>query len=120
MIQYIKKREIATKLLTRYGIDITLRVRTTGVYNPETGGASITYEDTTRKGMFGEIKDGTQSLNGTLIQSTDRMLWLDAEGDIPKLKDTIILDAKEYVIESVTELTPTDVPILYSLHLRVA
>jgi len=110
---YTRAAATALKLLTKYGTDTILTHKpTTGGINPVTGldtrGSSTT---TTVKGIYKRIP--SDLIDGTRIQTTDKMIVLDNTKE-PLMTDTI----GSWNIEEITEVKPTITTIIYFVRLR--
>lgn len=118
MADYAKNKATATKMLTKFGRDVTLRVVTAGTYNPATGTVSNTNADETRKAAIFAYSKGEQHQAGTLIQANDKKAYMDANGTTPDVSHKVVIDSVVYSIISVDELKPATVAILYTLQVR--
>lgn len=129
----IYNRAIATtlRMLTKYGRTVTLRPYSVASsdYNPSTGQGAPAGED----GSFDTIRraletdqPGTQISqrfgdtlqNGTLVQSNDKWLYMDAVGAEPHLQDHILMDNINYMIINVQTTKPSGLAVFYLLVLR--
>lgn len=107
----------ALETLTEFGRDVTRRSYTAGTYDPATGLVTPTTADTTRKGVMFDFGAGQTLERGTLVQSGDKRLLLDATAAVAP-QDHFIIGGVEYVVVSVGEINPAGTRILYDLHLR--
>jgi len=114
---YSKSAASALKLLTKFGQNVTRRAYTIGTYDPATGLVTNTYADTTRKGVLFDFASGQTLERGTLIQTGDKRLYVDASATISP-QDHFIVDTIEYTIVSIGELKPAGTSILFDIHLR--
>ncbi len=115
MVDYAKTAETATKLLTKFGQDLTVRNYTNESYNPATGKNVKTYSDTTVKGAV--FSFGTGDASAELIQAGDRKAIITSEVT-PQLEDHLIIGTKVYVIKNIKELNPAGTSIIFQLHIR--
>ena len=117
MPNYSKSAASALKLLTKFGQNVTRRAYTIGTYDPATGLVTNTYADTTLKGVLFDFASGQTLERGTLIQTGDKRLYVDASATISP-QDHFIVDTIEYTIVSIGELKPAGTSILFDIHLR--
>lgn len=110
-------RKTATKLMSKFGGDITLRTVTPGVYNPVTGTASEATSDTSLKGV---LQDVNAREVGDLIQAGDRRLTI-AAADVsaaPTTADRVIISGVTYQVVRIATIEQDNQPITYELILR--
>ena len=110
-------RKTATKLMSKFGGDVTLRTVTTGVYNPTAGTASETTSDVTIKGVLEDVS--AREVND-LIQAGDRRLTI-AAADVtasPTTADRIIISSVAYQVVRIATIEQDNQPITYELILR--
>ena len=110
-------RKTATKLMSKFGGDVTLRTVTPGVYNPTTGTASEVTSDATIKGV---LEDVSAREVGDLIQAGDRRLTI-AAADIsaaPTSADRVIISGVTYQVVRIATIEQDNQPITYELILR--
>lgn len=119
------------EMLKEFGQDIILRqVAIGGVsYDPNTGAAAaaggLGEYDAVRRGLptdqpgnrigpeYGQTLQG-----GTLVQDSDKWMYLDASGSKPTLSDLIIYQNVVYSLISVQETNPGGIPLLYLVVMR--
>ena len=110
-------RKTATKLMSKFGGDVTLRTVTPGVYNPTTGTASEATSDASIKGV---LQDVSAREVGDLIQAGDRRLTI-AAADVnaaPTTADRIIINGVTYQVVRIATIEQDNLPITYELILR--
>ena len=110
-------RKVATKLMSKFGGDVTLRTVTPGIYNPTTGTASEATSDVTIKGV---LEDVSAREVGDLIQAGDRRLTI-AAADVsaaPTTADRVIISGATYQVVRITTIEQDNQPITYELILR--
>jgi hypothetical protein len=110
-------RKTATKLMIKFGGDVTLRTVTTGIYNPTTGTASEVTSDTSIKGVLEDVN--AREVND-LIQAGDRRLTI-AAADVsaaPTTADRIIISGVTYQVVRIATIEQDNQPITYELILR--
>jgi len=110
-------RKTATKLMSKFGGDVTLRTVTSGVYNPTTGTASEATSDATIKGV---LEDVNAREVGDLIQAGDRRLTI-AAADVsaaPTTADRLVIQGQVFQIVRIATIEQDNQPITYELILR--
>ena len=128
---YTRLFQTALRLLAKYGQPVTLRRYTQGGsdYNPATGAASPAgptgINDTIRNGLptdapgkrigqqYGQVVE-----TNSLIQDTDRWMYLDANGLPPTQQDHILYGNVDYSIVDVQTYSPGGFPVLYLVVIR--
>ena len=110
-------RKTATKLMSKFGGDVTLRTVTSGVYNPTTGTASEATSDVTIKGV---LEDVNAREVGDLIQAGDRRLTIAAAdvSAVPTTADRVVISGVIYQVIRITTIEQDNQPITYELILR--
>ena len=110
-------RKTATKLMSKFGGDVTLRTVTPGIYNPTTGTASEVTSDVTIKGVLEDVN--AREVND-LIQSGDRRLTI-AAADVsaaPTTADRLVIQGKVFQVVRIATIEQDNQPITYELILR--
>ena len=110
-------RKVATKLMSKFGGDVTLRTIATGIYNPTTGTASEVTSDASIKGVLEDVN--AREVND-LIQAGDRRLTI-AAADVtaaPTTADRLIIQGKVFQIVRIATIEQDNQPITYELILR--
>jgi len=110
-------RKVASKLMAKFGGDVTIRVITVGVYNPTTGTASESTADTTVKGVVEDVN--AREVND-LVQAGDRRLTI-AAADVsaaPTTADKVVISSVVHQVIRVTTIEQDNQPITYELILR--
>lgn len=133
---YSEISDLVLEMLTEFGTSVTLRRYSQGGgnYNPDTTisvplGITGTYDET-RKALLADqpgsqisIHFGQTLQNGSLVQSSDKWVYMDASGSAPTLQDHVILGSSDlpidYSIINVQVTSPGGVPVLYLLVLRL-
>lgn len=128
---YTRLFQTALRLLKKYGQQVVLRRYTQGGadYNPASGTATpqgpTGINDTFRQGLptdapgkrigqqYGQILE-----TNTLIQDTDRWMYLDANGASPTQQDHILYGGVDYAIVDVQVYSPGGLAMLYLIVLR--
>lgn len=110
-------RKTASKLMSKFGGDVTIKVITVGVYNPTTGTASESTADTTVKGVLEDVN--AREVND-LVQAGDRRLTI-AAADVsaaPTTADKVVISSVVHQVIRVTTIEQDNQPITYELILR--
>jgi hypothetical protein len=128
---YTRTAATSLRMLTKYGQSFTFRPYSQGGgdYNPSTGVGAPSgiagQNDSTRMGLATDAPGkrigpeyGNTLENGTLIQDSDKWLYIDANGAKPSLQDHIIWNSTEYSIIDVQEVSPAGTAVLYLVVLR--
>jgi hypothetical protein len=117
MSLYSRLSVTTSKLLTKYGQQVTQRKYSANAYNPATGEHTNTLTDTTRKGVLLNFEKGQTTERGTLIQINDKRLLLDNSAEVD-INDHFIVNGFEYAVVSVIQESPAGTSIYYDVHLR--
>lgn len=108
----------AVGILTDFGQTVTRRVYSAqGPYIPDSGDMIVTYADTPRIGALFDVGDGKTNIRGSLVETGDKRLIIDANATV-NLSDHFIVGGIEYAIVSVGEVNPAGTTVLYDLHVR--
>ena len=110
-------QKTASKLMSKFGGDVTIRVITVGAYNPMTGTASESTTDTTVKGVLEDVN--AREVND-LVQAGDRRLTI-AAADVstaPTTADKVVISSVVHQVIRVTTIEQDNQPITYELILR--
>jgi len=110
-------RKTASKLMSKFGGDVTIRVIIVGAYNPTTGTASESTADTTVKGVLEDVN--AREVND-LVQAGDRRLTI-AAADVstaPTTADKVVISSVVHQVIRVTTIEQDNQPITYELILR--
>ena len=111
-------RSVASKLMARFGGDVTIRRVTVGTYNTTTGTAAETTSDTAIKGVLEDVR--LREVN-ELIQAGDKRLIvaaLDLNGAVPTTADRVVVGSRSLQVIEVRTIEQNNEPITYELILR--
>jgi hypothetical protein len=110
-------RKVASKVITKFGGEVTIRRITVGAYNATTGTAAETTSDTALRGVLEDIN--VREVND-LIQSGDKRLTVAAAdvAAVPITADRVLISGHASVIR-VTTVEQDNEPITHELILRV-
>jgi hypothetical protein len=118
---YDRMAATALRLITQYGLTITLRTVTPGGYDPELG--ETTPEIVAEQVGQGILIDftGLEFQSNSLIKQGDKKLKLAAKGltSAPSLLSKVIADGKTWsIVPPLKEVNPAGTPLLYELQVR--
>lgn len=115
---YNRTAQTAKTLLTKFGRACTLRRVTVGAYNPATGSASETVNDTTVTAADFAVK-GETTVNGTLITMGDRYALISGV-DIAtvSISDRLIIDGVTWNIIEVLKVAPAGDTVINKVYIR--
>lgn len=111
-------QKVASKLMVKFGGDVTVRVITPGVYNPTTGTVSETITDLAIKGV---LQDVTKRETNELVQAGDKRLIIaaaDMNGTPPTTATRVIIEGRTLQVIQVKTIEQDNTPITYELILR--
>jgi len=111
-------RKVASKLMARFGGDVTIRKVTPGAYNSTTGVIAETIVDTGIKGFLEDVN--LREVN-ELVQAGDKRLTvaaLDLNGTIPTTVDRVVISNISHQIIRVETIEQDNTAITYELILR--
>ena len=111
-------RKVASKVIAKFGGEITIRRITAGVYNPTTGTASETNTDTAVRGVLEDVS--VREVND-LIQSGDKRLAVAAAdfANAPITSDKVLFASVVQPVIRFTAVEQDNEPITHELILRV-
>ena len=110
-------RKTASKLMAKFGGQVTIRRITTGAYNPTTGTATPTASETVVRGVLEAVTE--RELND-LIKSTDKKLTL-AAVDLsfePAVSDQVTVASRIMQAIQVNKIEQDNQPIVFEMFLR--
>ena len=110
-------RKIASKLMAKFGGEVTIRRMTTGIYNPTTGTASGTVSSTTVRGVLENVSE--REVND-LIKGTDRKLTI-AAADLsfePTVADQVTVGGRILQTVEVRRIEQDNTAIVFEIFLR--
>lgn len=105
----------AEKMLNRYGKPVDIERIETGDYDPATGQAESIVTTMTVKGAVFDFEQA--DIDGTLIQGSDRRIFLHPNADIA-VGDTIKVDDDALVAIAIKPLKPGNKLIIYEVQAR--
>lgn len=106
----------ASKLITKFGAQGTIKRTTGGSIDPVTGdttaGTTVTYTPNTIVQRYAD-----ELIDGTRILSSDRLIILDNTIE-PLTTDKITIRGEDWTIVSVSESRPAGIPLVYFVQAR--
>ena len=110
-------RKVASKLMAKFGGQVTIRVVTLGAYNTTTGAITETTADTAVRGVLEDVN--AREVN-ELIQASDKKLTV-AAADLaaaPNTADRVVISSVSHQIIRVTTIEQDNTAITHELILR--
>ena len=110
-------RNVASKLMAKFGGVVTIRTITTGTYNTTTGAITETNSDTVVRGVLEDVN--AREVN-ELVQAGDKKLLV-AAADLtaaPTTVDKVLISSVVHQIIRVTTIEQDNTAITYELILR--
>jgi len=110
-------RKVASKLMARFGGEVTIRRVTLGAYNTTTGTAAETTSDTELRGVLEDV--ALREVND-LIQAGDKRMIIAAADTAatPTMADRVIIGSRTLQVIEVRTIEQDNEPITYELILR--
>ena len=110
-------RKVASKVITKFGGEVTIRRITVGAYNTSTGTAAETTSDTVLRGVLEDVS--VREVND-LIQSGDKRLTVAAAdvAAVPSTADRVLIGGITHQVIRVTTIEQDNEPITHELILR--
>jgi hypothetical protein len=110
-------RNVASKLMAKFGGEAIIRSVTLGAYNPTTGTAAETTSDTELRGVLQDVN--LREVN-ELIQAGDKRLLIAAAdvAAVPTTPDRVIIEGRTLQIIQVQTIEQDNTAITYELILR--
>jgi len=110
-------RKVASKVVSKFGGDVTVRIVTGGSYNTTTGAITESESDSTVKGVLSDVS--LREVN-ELIQAGDKRLLIAAAAvtTAPETKDRVVISSVVHQIIQVNITEQANTAIVYELILR--
>ena len=110
-------KKVSSKVITKFGGDVTVRIVTAGTYNTTTGASAESTSDTAIKGVVEGISKAEVN---DLIQAEDKRLTVAADdlATAPGTKDRVVISSVVYQIIAVNTVEQDNTAITYELILR--
>lgn len=119
---YARAQATATRLLTNFGADATLRKQVQGAYDPATGTTTVTTTDYTVKAAllnYSRMDANNQNAEGTLVERDDRKIIIESFAAVPDTDDLIIFGSVTYRVVSVKKVNPSGTVVIHELQARI-
>ena len=110
-------RKVASKLMLKFGGEVTFRRVTTGAYNTTTGAATPSVSTTTVRGVLEDVNE--REVND-LVKGTDKKLTV-AAADLsfePAVSDQVTVASRAMQIVQVTKIEQDNTAIVFEIFLR--
>ena len=120
---YSNAASTANKLLVKFGQPVTLTQITEGAYDPNTG--TVVSAGTTYVGSGALFDYAQREIDGTLVQQTDRKLYLSAKQingqamPVPQTQDTVTVGSAVYSVVRSMPLNPAGTDVLFEAQVRL-
>lgn len=110
-------RKTASKLMLRFGGQVTIRRITTGAYNPTTGIATPTASEVV---ICGVLEDVTEREVNDLIRGTDKKLTIAAADLVfePAVSDQVTISGRIMQTVQVNKIEQDNTAIVFEMFLR--
>ena len=110
-------RKVASKVVSKFGGDVTVRIVTGGSYNTTTGAITESESDSTVKGVLSDVS--LREVN-ELIQAGDKRLLIAAAAvsTAPETKDRVVIGSVVHQVIQVNITEQANTAIVYELILR--
>ena len=110
-------RKVASKVVSKFGGDVTVRIVTGGSYNTTTGAITESETDSTVKGVLSDVS--LREVN-ELIQAGDKRLLIAAAAvsTAPETKDRVVISSVAHQVIQVNITEQANTAIVYELILR--
>jgi hypothetical protein len=110
-------RKVASKLMLKFGGEVTFRRVTTGAYNTTTGAATPSVATTTVRGVLEDVNE--REVND-LVKGTDKKLTV-AAADLsfePSVSDQVTVASRVMQIVRVDKIEQDNTAIVFEIFLR--
>jgi hypothetical protein len=110
-------RKTASKLMAKFGGEVTFRRVTTGAYNPTTGAATPSVSSSTVRGVLEDVREREVS---DLVKGMDKKLTV-AAADLafePAVSDQVTVSTRIMQIIQVNKIEQDNTAIVFEIFLR--
>ena len=110
-------KKVSSKVITKFGGDVTVRIVTAGAYDTSDGTIAETESDTTIKGILEDVN--LREVN-ELVQAGDKRLTVAADDltTAPETKDRVVISSVVHQIIRVETTEQDNTAITFELILR--
>lgn len=109
-------QNVASKIIGKFGGDVTIQFVTLGTYNPTTGAATETITTDAIKGVLDDVK---ASEVNDLVRGDDKKLTVAAKDTTtPGLDDKVLIGGVVHQIVRVETIEQDNEAIVYEIYLR--
>ena len=110
-------KKVSSKVITKFGGDVTVRIVTAGAYDTSDGAVAETESDTTIKGILEDVN--LREVN-ELVQAGDKRLTVAADdlATAPETKDRVVIGGVVHQIIRVETTEQDNSAIIHELILR--
>ena len=110
-------KKVSSKVITKFGGDVTVRIVTAGAYDTSDGTVAETESDTTIKGILEDVN--LREVN-ELVQAGDKRLTVAADDltTAPETKDRVVISSVVHQIVRVETTEQDNTAITHELILR--
>ena len=110
-------KKVSSKVITKFGGDVTVRIVTAGSYNTTTGAITESESDTTVPGILEDVN--LREVN-ELVQAGDKRLTVAADdlATVPETKDRVVIGSVVHQIIRVETTEQDNSAIIHELILR--
>ena len=110
-------RKTASKLMTKFGGEVTFRRVTSGAYDPDTGTSTPSVATSTVRGVLDNVQE--REVND-LIKGTDKKLTI-AAADVtfePAVSDQVTVSSRIMQIVQINKIEQDNTAIVFEIFLR--
>ena len=108
----------ASRLLNKYGQQVTFTRSVNGSYSPTTGTYS-TSSSTTFKAYGAVFNYRESEVDGSSILSTDLKLLLEKPKKLPEVNDVVLVNGSSYFVFTTSPLAPAGTNVVVECQLRI-
>lgn len=113
---YTRMQATASRLLKKFGKEITVQVLTGETLDIPTQSKVNIYTDVTGNGVTGKFNNN--EIDGSLILTTDLKLTIENLSIPPVINSKVSIDGVDYRVASVSKSKPAGINLLYKIGLR--
>ena len=114
---YTNMQATASRLLTKFGQDVTITYAALETYTVATQTNAKTTSTFTGKGVL--VDYNTSEIDDETVLAKDRRLILESTSRAPMVDDTVTVNSTVYRVMAVEEVTPAATNVIYICQLRI-